>query len=415
MFAHRRLSLLAVPVALVACRSAGDQAGPSPPAVSVVATRSPTNAPPPEDRARHERLAERIAKALRDPGFRGSVLAALDQSPYREHKVHLQRFLGDDHGRERLRLGRLAGEADARIQTDLDDAGPVELYFPVTAHRQRWRGDADLIVATAEIDGDAPVGFDLFGRRLRLDPNTPPITPVLMVSRAEQSFAPATQATTCIFQCGGGTGSGTGGGGVTQIAGLYLTQTQFTQTFESWFKGEPEFEVHVLGQDGTSKQLISYQCAGENAGAFYTFDQNGTSWSGTVLLFSMTQFDQYHAAHPNQNVRIFVVEDDDTACQIKVDSTRASRLFGELKTVYSGLTGGRDSVGVGGVLRFFRRAFVLYDLFAAAASFIKTDDDIVGNAVADSAAASTFFPGANWVVKGENSVATGALRLEMRN
>ena len=33
----------------------------------------------------------------------------------------------------------------------------------------------------------------------------------------------------------------------------------------------------------------------------------------------------------------------------------------------------------------------------------------------DSAAASTFFPGANWLVKGENSVATGALRLEMRN
>jgi hypothetical protein len=414
MFARHRLSLLATPIVLAACRPVGDEAGPSPSAVTVVAARSPGKAPPPEDRARHERLAERIAKALRDPDFRRSVLEALDQSPYREHKVHLQRYLGDNGGRERLRVARLAREADGPIQTDLNDAGPVEMYFPVREHRARWNGDTDLIVATAEVDGDAPIGFDLFGRRIRLDPDTPPTTPVLMVSRAEQSFAPTANGIVCVLQCGGG-GGGSGGGSGSPISGLYLTQTQFTETFESWFKGEPEFEVHVLGQDGSTKQLISYQCAGENAGPLYTFDQNGKSWSGSVLLFSNAQFDQYNKAHPNQNVRIFVVEDDDTSCQIKVDSTRASRLFGELKTAYTGLTGGRDSVGVGGVLRFFRRAFVLYDLLSAAASFIKTDDDIVGNAIADSAAASTFFPGANWLVKGENSVATGALRLEMRN
>src|SRR5690349_5893567 len=120
MFARRRLSLLAVPMALAACRSAGDEAGPSPPAVTVVAARSPTKTPPPEDRARHERLAERIAKALRDPDFRQSVLLALQQSPYREHKVHLQRYLADNGGRERLRVARLAGEPDGPIRTDLE-------------------------------------------------------------------------------------------------------------------------------------------------------------------------------------------------------------------------------------------------------------------------------------------------------
>ena len=31
-------------------------------------------------------------------------------------------------------------------------------------------------------------------------------------------------------------------------------------------KGDPEFEVHILGQDGTSSDMKSYQCAGALAG-----------------------------------------------------------------------------------------------------------------------------------------------------
>ncbi len=414
MFTRRWLPFPTLVLGALACRTAGDEIGPSPPGVTVVAAPSPTDPPPPEERARHERLAERMAKALRDPDFRRTVLEALDASPYREHKVHLQAFLDGNGGRERARLGRLAQDSDARVQSDLDQSRAIEVYFPVPDHRQRWRGDASLIVATAETDADAPIGFDLMGRRVRLDPTTQPSIPVLMVSQAEQSFGSPPQPLTCLLDCGSGSSGSSSGGGGTPTPGLYLTQTQFTDTFESWFKGEPEFEVHVLGQDANTKQLVSYQCAGEHAGGFYTFDQNTKTWSGSVLLFSTAQFDQYNRAHPGQNVRIFVLEDDDTACQIKVDSTRASKLFGDLKTAYGNLTGGRDSTGIGGVLRFFRRAFVLYDLFAAAASFIKTDDDIVGNAVADSAAASTFFPGANWLVRGENTVATGALHLEMR-
>jgi hypothetical protein len=368
---------------------------------------SPTSDP---ERGRHERLAERLAKALRDPDFRRSVLERLDASPEREHKVHLQGFLAADGGRERARLARLAGESAAPIADDLDRSGPLELYLPVPDHRRQWRGDHRLIVATAEGDHDAPVGFDLLGHRLRLDPLRPPETPVLMVAPAEQAFGAAATAP-CVFNCGG---SGTGGGQTVTTPGLYLTRTAFTETFESWFKGQPEFEVHMLGQDGTGKLMRSYQCAGEYGGGAYTFDQNDETWSGSVLLFTGAQFDQYNAAHPGQNLRVFVLEDDDTSCQIKVDSTRASRLFGQIKLAYGAYTGGRDSTASGGILRFFKKATVLIDLFKAAASFIKTDDDIVGNAVADSVAAAGFFPGANWVVRGEDGIVTGALRLEMR-
>src|ERR1041384_2784840 len=112
------------------------------------------------------------------------------------------------------------------------------------------------------------------------------------------------------------------------------------QPIEGWLKGDPEFEVHILGQDGTSGAMKSYQCAGAQAGGPYTFDQNEKTWSGSVLLFSQAQIDAYRAAHPGQALRVFVVEDDDGACQIKTDSTRVAQLFKDLQAVYGAWTAG---------------------------------------------------------------------------
>ena len=62
------------------------------------------------------------------------------------------------------------------------------MYFPVPAHRAAWTGDENVLVATAERDGDAPVAYDLAGRRIVLSPDTPPSTPVLAVEPAELDF-----------------------------------------------------------------------------------------------------------------------------------------------------------------------------------------------------------------------------------
>lgn len=43
---------------------------------------------------------------------------------------------------------------------------------------------------------------------------------------------------------------------------------------------------------------------------------------------------------------------------------------------------------------------------------ITTQDDIVGNAIED-VVAREYFPNANWIVKGENTITNGAIRLEM--
>ena len=370
-----------------------------------------------ENASPHQRLASRLARALADDGFRASVYRALSESPEREGKVHLQRFLGGEHGVSRRRFAELVGEAEAAVSADLDGSLPIEIYLPVAAHRREWKGGAEVLVATAETDREAPLAFDTQGRRRQLDPLRPPSIPVIALGRAELTFREdgASLDEFCFTSCGeepssGGTGS-TGGGANLISPGLYMTYAKFNDTFEGWLKGDPEFEVHILGQDGSSTAMKSYQCAGALAGVPYEYDQNDKEWSGQVMLFSQSQFDAFKASHPGQSVRVFVVEDDDAACVIKMDSTRVTNLFKTLKTLYGDLTGGKDDKLW--TIKTFTKAASMLSFLKSVWSAITTQDDLVGNAIEDSVARE-YFPGANWIVKGENNVTNGALRLEMR-
>lgn len=372
-----------------------------------------------QQQARSERLARRFALALGDAEFRRKVLRALKGSRLREGKVHFQRFLDDVQGPGRRRLAALSGESEAEIGVDLDQSAPIEIYLPVPEHRRRWSGDTGVLVATAERDHDAPVAFDVQGHRLLLDPERPPTIPVIALGRAERSFGTAGPSgvdapdepveDSTVTTAGTGTGTGTGTAAAAS-AGLYMTYAKFNSTFEGWLKGAPEFEVHILGQDGGSDAMRSYQCAGESAGAPYEFNQDDKEWSGSVLLFSQAQLDAYKAQHPDQGVRVFIIEDDDERCVIKTDSSRVARLFQQLLAAYGTLTGGRDNLFS---VKTFNKAVVWYNLIKKTWSFIQTPDDVVGNAIED-VVAGEYYPGANWIVKGENTVTNGAIRLEMR-
>jgi hypothetical protein len=129
-----------------------------------------------------------------------------------------------------------------------------------------------------------------------------------------------------------------------------------------------------------------------------------------VLLFSKAQLDAYNAAHPDQNLRLFVVEDDDTACQIKTDVGRAERIFQVVDSTYRLLTGGNDSSTA--IVRAYKYARAAKSLWQAVASFFKTNDDLVGNGVEDSIVGS-FYPGYNWFVKGDNNITNGWINLVM--
>ena len=354
--------------------------------------------------ARPELLARSLALALGDPAFRAHVKAELDRSPFREHKLSFQRFLAAERGSGSGALAAMArgtGLATADLAGTAERAIPLEMYLPVPEHRRAWTGDANVLVATAIADHDPPVAFDLQGNRRVLDPERPPTTPVIALVPVETDFT-AAPAKIGLFPWPPPPPP--------LAPGLYMTQAHFVDDFEGWLKGGPEFEVHILGQKGQTDSLTDYQCAGEKQPAPYYFDQNGLDWSGNVLLLSKAQLDAYNAAHPGQNVRVFVVEDDDTPCVIKTDTDRFQRLIASVDSAYRDLTAGNDSGSA--ILRVYKYAKVAENVWDALASLIKSNDELVGNAVQD-VIVGQFYPGYNWFVKGDNTITNGWINLEM--
>jgi hypothetical protein len=305
-------------------------------------------------------------------------------------------------------VARLSASPEAVVAADAREAVPLEIYFPVPAHRAEWSGGAEVLVASAWEDREAPVGYDVKGRRYVLSPDQPPRAPVLAIVPVETNFAqPNEIAEATCTTCEPPPPSAP----LPPPGGLYMTYSHFVQDFEGWFKGDPEFEIHILGQAGTSDSLRDYQCAGASAGGYYRFDQNDLDWRGSVLLFSQSQLNNYRTAHPNQNFRIIALEDDDSGCVIKFDADRFRNMIATIQSQYPNLTGAKDTTS--GIIRFVRRANALQKILRAVYSFITTQDDLIGNAIED-VVAEQFFAGANWVVKGESNKTNGWLKLEMR-
>jgi hypothetical protein len=237
-----------------------------------------------------------------------------------------------------------------------------------------------------------------------LSPSTPPDIPVLALVPVETDFdrvgaGPALQGSPS-------------GGGSTPPPGLYMTNSHLVQTFESWLKGAPEIEVHILGQAGGTDSLTSYSCAGGTSAGYYYFDQNSLDWSGNVLLINQTQLNNYKTIHPNQNFRVFLVEDDDTSCQIKTDPARFSTLVKTVEAAYPLLTGGRDSTS-SNLQRLWKKANAIQRIIKALASVIKTNDELIGNAV-ESVVVGESHPNSNWIVKGDNNKTNGWIKLVMK-
>ena len=395
-------------IALVAAITACDRPAPTgvneeaPAPFSAAASQRAT------ERTAMDRLARRVARALADPDFRTYIRGELDRSPFVEHKLQFQRFLTQSDRRALRQVARLSAESESAVQADAA-AIPLEVYFPVPAHRAAWTGGPDILVASAREDREAPIAYDVKGRRQVLSPDTPPSTPVLAIVPVETDFGPETPVSFAIAPPPPPPPPPPPA--PLPPTGLFMTYSHFVQDFEGWFKGNPEYEIHILGQAGASDSLTDYQCAGEPAGGDYRFDQNSLTWSGRVMLFSQAQLNSYKAAHPNQNFRIIALEDDDTGCKIKFDSNRFKNLQTVLQAAYPNLTGSKDTTGSLG--KWVKRANALQKILRAAYSFITTQDDLIGNAVED-VVVGQFFAGANWIVKGENNVTNGWIKLEVR-
>jgi len=406
-----RLAILALLAGAGGCTDRADPGPTAPPDSQVVGTNAVRPVQPvgtrneAASRSAQEHLARRVALALANPVFRASLKAELDRSTVVEHKVHFQRWLLASQRHALAALAKAAREPEAAVDADARLAPALEMYLPVPAHRAAWKGGEEILVATAREDHEAPVAFDVRGKRHVLSADAPPGTPVLAVVPVETDFDGVRMAHFI------------GGGDIPvppppQPPGLYLTASHFVQDFEGWLKGSPEYEIHVLGQSGASDSLTSYQCVGEHAGAPYAFDQNSLDWTGNVLVFSQTQLNTYKAAHPNQNLRLLAIEDDDGACQIRLDGNRFKTFQSVLQANYPNLTGGKDST-INALTRIYKRANALQRILRAAYSWITSQDDLIGNAIEDSVVGE-YHAGFNWVIRGENNVTNGWLKFQMR-
>ncbi|MFN2317200.1 MAG: hypothetical protein ABR551_04590 [Gemmatimonadales bacterium] len=413
---RRSIPFAVVLLAVAACADTDRPLAPETPDLArAPAWQEPTD----PDRIRDQRLARRFAQALNNPVFRTEVLGALDGSGQREGRLHLQRFLQRGAGGGLGRMAAAAGASATELRADLDASPGMEVYLPVPTHRATWRGGSNVLVATARVDGEAPVAFDLQGRRRVLDPRTPPSEPVIALQTWEGTDDPTCDEIS-ITGCGDGDTGGGDGSDPTNPppsgasgGGLFLTETRVYDKFEGWLKGAPEFEIHVLGHKSGTTEMVSYQCIGERAGGPYFWNQDDLTWTGTALMFSQAQLDQFDALHPGQGLRFMVLEDDDGPCEIKVDRQRASDLFKAVDKAYDAWTSGKQ-VKFSDFTKQFERAKSFYDLISGLSAFFKTNDEIVGTAILDPGAAGAIRTGANWIVKNQKNISTGALRLEMR-
>ncbi len=313
--------------------------------------------------------------------------------------------------------------AEGTLRAEADGAIPLELYLPVAAHRVAWRGGDEYLVATALADADAPVAFDREGRRHQLSPDAPPDIPVLALVPVETDFERAgVQLAECAEEgCSGGGGGGTSGGGGSILPSLSnqhltLTFSQFREKFEGWLKGDPEFEIHVLAPNGKDTTTYrSLQCVGEHAPSGYFWDTNATTWYGKAQVFTGTQMDAYETQWPGKAWMIMALEDDDTACEIKMNRDLVGDVLEQLDDLYRHYKGLKDKkvTTPEGAKRIVDAATTTANLFTTLANLIKTNDELIGNAVEASLTGQSY-PGYNWVVKGDNNKTNGMLYLRMQ-
>ncbi|MGH7523688.1 MAG: hypothetical protein ACREK8_05230 [Gemmatimonadales bacterium] len=358
-------------------------------------------------RAARERLAQLLAIALGDSSTRAAVKRRLDASTAPEGKLQFQTLVSEDQSAMLASLVRAGTTSAADLLAQLDAARGLELYLPVAAQRSAWNGDANFLVGTIGSDSETPVGFDSRGTRLRLDPRRPPSLAVLALVPQETDFSGngASHMVSCGDSCGGSSGGGGGSIGHatnSAVPGLYLIQSHFTDYFESWLKGNPEFEFHVygLGDNGTSVQLT---CTGEHAVGPYQWNQDQLDWTGSVMLLSDADYNAYQAKHRGAPIRIVAWEDDDEACVDHVDVPGVSSLITAVDNAYKAVTSGKiDPWYVRGI----HSASSIFSLITALHNVILTNDDFIGNAV-EGTITGDAPNGSNWVLKTNGTITTG--------
>jgi hypothetical protein len=140
-------------------------------------------------------LAREIAGLLSHPGFRGQLRGQINGSQHKEHIIELEGFLAAAASRPNMPPGLAKASENAKGLADRlgrPEGLPngLDIYFPVQDHRDKWRGNEDLLVAyspAGEEVGPVVAYSVRSGERMVLSAESPPETPVLVVVQEEHA------------------------------------------------------------------------------------------------------------------------------------------------------------------------------------------------------------------------------------
>jgi len=217
----------------------------------------------------YQRLARLVALGLQDASVRALLHRSMTGSPVKEGKLHLNTFLRGEGEPLLKAMTRATGASEEEIFTLIQETGSLEIYLPVPAHRAKWNGGTDLIVAAQMVEGTEPLGVDLRGRPVPLTLAAPPAIPALSIVPAE-SFEPLGRPRphhrrnhpsvrfNQEFQIDDGSGGGGGGSTSTSTTSTvqqrgvsveeFITHMRALNDHESWPNGHPEFYLLLAGK-----------------------------------------------------------------------------------------------------------------------------------------------------------------------
>jgi len=365
-----------------------------------------------EERVALSKIARLVAIALDNEPARQHLKRDLRAAPFREHKVELAPYLRSSDGKALLtRMIQLNGGDENALFTTLSAIRSLELYMPVAAQRETWTGKADVLVVS-QLEESAPiVGFNEAGSEVALDRKVAPDQPTLSIVPVETRFdqpmdlkksrnvrdqngqaigtlEPYALTQSSLIACGETCGGG-GSGGTSPPAGIYLEFSRLMDVKEPWFRGDPEIEVHIQGpyMGAAPTYADDLSCSGEHPyDSRKYFDQNGSFWSGQVLLFSeaeVTAFTQKFS----DGFHVMFWEDDNQPCTLKLDTNSLTQA---LQSTAAALGTVAIKVLPKANWMLVAAAF-LGTLFTNAGSWLTTNDDFLGVAV-DQSGTSYYYP-----------------------
>src|SRR5688500_395829 len=142
-----------------------------------------------EERAALTKIARLVAMALDNEPARQRLKRDMRAAPFREHKLQLASYLGSTDGRALLgRMVALSGAGEKQLLETVATVRPLELYMPVSRHRESWTGSRDVLVVSQLDEGEAIAAFDNRGMAAAVDPRVPPEEPTLSIVPVETRF-----------------------------------------------------------------------------------------------------------------------------------------------------------------------------------------------------------------------------------